>query len=170
MGTVMHDFTEMDHHWMQHALQLGEQARDAGEVPVGAILVLNNEIIGKGYNQPITHQDPTSHAEILALREGAKHLNNYRLLDATLYVTLEPCLMCAGAMVHARIKRLVYGAADPKTGVVASRLTILSENFLNHHVQCQGGLMADACGGLLSQFFQAKRQMKATNQSKLVDK
>lgn len=170
MGFDMQEFTAMDQHWMQQALRLGEQAKDAGEVPVGAVLVLNNEIIGTGYNHSITHQDPTCHAEIMALRAGAKTLNNYRLLDTTLYVTLEPCLMCAGAMIHARIKRLVYGACDPKTGVVESRLTVLAEDFLNHHVQYQGGLMAETCGELLSTFFQSKRQMKLANKTKLIDK
>ncbi|RDI44821.1 tRNA adenosine(34) deaminase TadA [Aquicella lusitana] len=151
-------FSERDNFWMQRAIQLAETAALQGEVPVGAVLVLNDEVIGEGYNCPISHADPTAHAEIVALRSGAKKLQNYRLPNATLYVTLEPCLMCAGAVVHARIKRLVYGAADPKAGAIVSMATVLNEPFLNHRVQHEGGLLAETCGHLLSQFFQARRQ------------
>lgn len=150
-------FTKDDEYWMQQALELAEQAAKAEEVPVGAILILDNEVIGEGYNRPISLADPTAHAEILALREGARKLNNYRLCDTSLYVTLEPCLMCVGAMVHARIKRLIFGAKDPKTGAVVSVVQALDFPFLNHKVTHAGGLLANECGILLSQFFQARR-------------
>ena len=150
--------TGRDEHWMRHALQLAEHAASKQEVPVGAVLVLNNEVIGEGYNSPITHNDPCAHAEIIALRNGAKTLNNYRLIDTTLYVTLEPCLMCAGAMVHARIKRLIFGANDPKAGVIESVAQMLDFPFLNHRVNYSGGLLAEQCGGVLSKFFRERRQ------------
>lgn len=151
-------FTEKDEYWMRHALALAARAEAAGEVPVGAVLVLNDEIIGEGYNQPISTHDPTGHAEIIALRAGALVLQNYRLVNSTLYVTLEPCLMCAGALVHARIKRLVYGATDPKTGVITSQINAPDFSFLNHRLLCQGGLLAPACGEIVSVFFQKKRK------------
>lgn len=150
-------FTDRDHHWMQYAIQLAEKAASQQEVPVGAVLVLNDEIIGEGYNCPITHQDATAHAEIMALREGAKRIGNYRLLDATLYVTLEPCIMCAGAMVHARIKRLVFGAYDGKSGAITSKTKALDLTFLNHSIDYAGGLLAEQGGGLLSNFFRERR-------------
>ena len=150
-------FTENDTQWMQHALKLAERAAAAGEVPVGAVLVLDDKIIAEGSNSPIQDCDPTAHAEIKALRSAALSLNNYRLINATLYVTLEPCIMCAGAMVHARIKRLVYGASDPKAGAVQSVAKVLDKPFLNHRVEYQMGLLAQPCGLILSQFFQAKR-------------
>jgi tRNA(adenine34) deaminase len=150
-------FSERDQFWMQRALELAQQAVVAGEVPVGAIIVLNNEIIGEGSNSPIKHHDPTAHAEIIAMRDAAQHIENYRLVDATLYVTLEPCLMCAGAMVHARIARLVYGATDAKAGAVQSQCQVLNFPYLNHRVTVSGGLLADQCGELLTQFFKARR-------------
>ena len=153
-------FTEQDTHWMQLAILQAEKAASLGEVPVGAILVLNNELIAASHNTPIAKQDPTAHAEILALRTAAEKINNYRLVDATLYVTLEPCLMCCGAMVHARIKRLVYGAADGKAGAVVSQTQALDHTFLNHRVDHSGGLLAAHCGMLLSQFFQSRRASK----------
>lgn len=143
--------------WMSQALAQARLAEAAGEVPVGAVLVLNDECIATGYNCPIASNDPTAHAEVMALRAGAKALGNYRLLDCTLYVTLEPCAMCAGAMVHARVKRLVYGAYDAKAGAVSSQSQWLDQPFLNHRVAHEGGVMAEACGGLLSAFFKAKR-------------
>lgn len=146
-----------DQHWMQHALRLAERARQQNEVPVGAVLVLDNEIVSEGCNSPIQQADPCAHAELIALRDYANKIQNYRLLNTTLYVTLEPCLMCAGAMVHARIKRLVYGAPDPKTGVIDSRLQILDQTFLNHRVAHTGGVMAAECGKVLSDFFKARR-------------
>ncbi len=150
-------FTERDHYWMQRAIQLAEQAAQAGEVPIGALLVLNDEVVGEGYNRPIREHDPTAHAEIVALRDAASRIGNYRLLDTTLYVTLEPCMMCAGAMVHARIKKLIYGATDPKAGAVVSKVNLLEQTFLNHRVEHAGGLLSDTCGHLLSQFFKCRR-------------
>ncbi len=150
-------FTARDEYWMQQALQLANVAAAAGEVPVGAVLVLDDAMIAGGYNCPISARDPTAHAEMIALRKGAEKIGNYRLVNATLYVTLEPCLMCAGAMVHARIKRLIYGAADPKTGVIQSRESVFDKPFLNHRVDYAQGLLAEQCGRVLSQFFQERR-------------
>lgn len=144
--------------WMHHALKLAERAQQEGEVPVGAVLVLNDEIIGAGWNRPITAHDPTAHAEIMALRAGAAKLGNYRLNDTTLYVTLEPCVMCAGAIVHARIKRLVFGASDPKAGAIVSAFNILDSARLNHRVEYASGILAEECGGMLSRFFEARRK------------
>jgi tRNA(adenine34) deaminase len=146
-----------DEHWMAYALSLAKRAEAAGEVPVGAILVLDNEIIGEGWNQPIGASDPTAHAEILALRQGAARINNYRLLNTTLYVTLEPCAMCAGAMIHARIKRLVFGARDPKTGAAGSVLNLLQDERLNHRVISGSNVLGEACGELLRRFFKERR-------------
>ena len=143
--------------WMQYALRLAERAEQEGEVPVGAVLVLNDEIIGEGWNRPIAAHDPTAHAEVMALRAGAAKMGNYRLNDTTLYVTLEPCVMCAGAMVHARIKRLVFGASDPKSGAIVSVFNILDSARLNHRVEYVSGILSDECGGMLSQFFEARR-------------
>ena len=151
------NFSEKDEHWMRHALQLAERAAREQEVPVGAVLVLDDEIIGEGYNSPITHRDPSAHAEIIALRNGAKSISNYRLLNTTLYVTLEPCIMCAGAMVHARVQRLVFGAKDPKSGAIESASQVLDFPFLNHRVNYAGGLLADHCGRVLSNFFWDRR-------------
>lgn len=144
-------------HWMQHALSLANTAAKMNEVPVGAVIVLNNEIIGEGFNQPIHHSDPTAHAEIVALRAAANAIGNYRIVDATLYVTLEPCVMCVGAMIHARIKRLVFGAYDPKSGAVNSIFNLLDENKFNHKIEYQGGLLHEACGGILREFFKIRR-------------
>lgn len=146
-----------DMRWMQHALTLAKAAAHAGEVPVGAVLVSDNQVIAEAYNAPISHHDPCAHAEVLALRQGAVALQNYRLINTTLYVTLEPCMMCAGAMVHARIQRLVYGASDPKTGVIHSRMQLLDQPFLNHRIQYEGGVLSAECGQVLSDFFKAKR-------------
>lgn len=143
--------------FMRHALELAQKAKDKGEVPVGAVAVLDNEIIGEGFNCPINTCDPTAHAEIIALREAARKLNNYRLPGVTLYVTLEPCLMCVGAMLHARIKRLVFGALDPKTGAVTSTFKILEEKKLNHKIQHQSGVLAPECGKILADFFKSRR-------------
>jgi tRNA(adenine34) deaminase len=150
-------FTEQDSYWMQQAIALAENAARNAEVPVGAVLIHENKIIGQGSNSPISHSDPSAHAEILALREGAKTLNNYRLINSTLYVTLEPCVMCLGAIVHARVKRVVFGAFDLKTGAVESVFDLGKTNKFNHTVEYQGGLLAQQCGGLLSQFFRARR-------------
>ncbi len=146
-----------DINYMEQALTLAQHAQEQGEVPVGAILVLDDEIIGKGWNQPISSNDPTAHAEIIALREGATKLKNYRLLNTTLYVTLEPCAMCIGAMIHARIKRLVFGAHDPKTGAVESIFNLL-DTKLNHQINYQGGVLADESSELLRRFFRHRRR------------
>src|SRR3990167_8614069 len=142
-------FDETDVQFMQQALSLAKLAAAQGEVPVGAILVLNKEVIGEGYNRSISANDPGGHAELVALRAGAQAISNYRLLNTTLYVTLEPCMMCAGALVHARIKRLVYGAADAKTEIITSQMGALNAPFLNHHVHHEGGLLAPLCGEIV---------------------
>ena len=139
--------------YMAEALSLARAARDRGEVPVGAIVVSDGEIIGRGGNAPIAANDPTAHAEIAALRDAAVALGNYRLPGCTLYVTLEPCAMCAGAILHARISRLVYGARDPKTGACGSVVDLFGDARLNHHATAEGGVLADECGKLLSDFF-----------------
>ncbi|MCR9192904.1 MAG: tRNA adenosine(34) deaminase TadA [Gammaproteobacteria bacterium] len=147
-----------DEHWMTHALTLAQQARDEGEVPVGAVLVTEDQqILGSGYNQVIQRHDPTAHAELLALQSAGAQLNNYRLNQTTLYVTLEPCCMCAGAMVHARLKRLVFGAFDPKTGAAGSVFDLLNGQRLNHKVSVEGGCLATSCGEILKTFFKEKR-------------
>lgn len=151
-------FSAHDQYWMQHAIQLAHYAQQQGEVPVGAVLVLNNKIVGEGWNQSITQNDPTAHAEIVALRHAGKSLNNYRLLGTTLYVTLEPCMMCANALVHARVGRLVFAASDPKAGAVGSILNVLELSCLNHSVQWQKGLCSQICSQMLTAFFKSKRQ------------
>ena len=149
---------EQDEHWMRYALTLAQKAWDMGEVPVGAVLVDNaNTILGCGYNQMIQGHDPSAHAEILAIRAAGQAVENYRLKDTTLYVTLEPCCMCAGAMVHARIQRLVFGAYDPKTGAAGSVFHLLASDQLNHQVSVAGGCLAEPCGALLKRFFKERR-------------
>lgn len=148
---------ENDEYWMTHAIELARRAERAGEVPVGAVLVLGEQIIGEGWNQPIQSHDPTAHAEIVALRQGALKLNNYRLVNTTLYVTLEPCAMCVGAMIHARIQRLVFGAYDPKTGFAGSVGDLLNEPKLNHCIDYCGGLLSEICSSILRTFFQNRR-------------
>ena len=142
---------------MARALELASQARDSGEVPVGAVVVHEGAVIGEGYNQPITLADPSAHAEMQAMRTAARRLDNYRLAGATLYVTLEPCAMCAGAMVHARIERLVYGAADPKTGAAGSVFNLVQAEQLNHRLEVADGVMEKECGELLRDFFRERR-------------
>lgn len=143
---------------MQVALALAKQAQESGEVPVGAVVVRNGIIVGRGYNRPIAATDPSAHAEIMALRDAGSYLANYRLLDCTLYVTLEPCVMCVGAIFHARIRRLVYAATDPKTGACGSIVDLPAETRLNHHLQVDAGIMAPEAGVLLKQFFAQKRK------------
>lgn len=150
-------FHETDHFWMQQAIELAKRAASQGEVPVGAVLVLENQIIGTGWNRPIGENDPTAHAEIMALRAGAEKIGNYRLPNTILYVTLEPCIMCAGAIVHSRVKQLIHGALDPKAGAVVSMTRVFDQPFLNHHVEHRSGLLAEKCGELLSQFFRERR-------------
>ena len=142
---------------MRHALELARRAQDEGEVPVGAVVVLDEKILGEGWNRPISAADPTAHAEIQAMRAAATTRKNYRLVGATLYVTLEPCAMCVGAMFHARIRRVVFGASDPKTGAAGSTLDLFQEKRLNHHALVQGGVLAAECGALLSAFFASRR-------------
>lgn len=146
-----------DDDWLHRALKLAHRAQQNREVPVGAVLVKDDEIIADGWNQPISTNDPSAHAEIIALRKGAKALDNYRLINTTLYVTLEPCAMCVGAMIQARIKRLVFGAYDPRAGAVTSVFQLLDEKSLNHCVEWQGGVRADECGAILKAFFQQRR-------------
>jgi tRNA(adenine34) deaminase len=145
-------------HWMDQALALAREARARGEVPVGAVVVRDGAIVGRGGNAPIGATDPTAHAEIAALREAARKLGNYRLTNCDLYVTIEPCAMCAGAILHARIRRLVFGARDPKTGACGSVVDLFAEPRLNHHTTVTGDVAADACGSLLSDFFAARRR------------
>ena len=144
-------------YWMQQALRLARQAESEGEVPVGAVIVLDNKIIGEGWNRPIKSADATAHAEIQALRMACAKVNNYRRPGATMYVTLEPCLMCAGALIHARIETLVYGADEPKTGAAGSNIDAFQLTNLNHRVKLEGGVLADECSALLKQFFQSRR-------------
>ncbi|MDR9890700.1 tRNA adenosine(34) deaminase TadA [Pseudenterobacter timonensis] len=156
----MSDLEHNHEYWMRHALTLAKRAWDEGEVPVGAVLVHNNRVIGEGWNRPIGRHDPTAHAEIMALRQGGMVLQNYRLLETTLYVTLEPCVMCSGAMVHGRITTLVYGARDEKTGAAGSLMDVLGHPGMNHQVNVIGGVLAEECSGLLSDFFRMRRQQK----------
>ena len=144
--------------WMRHALDLAQQAREAGEVPVGAVIVRDGVIIGEGYNQPIRANDPTAHAEIVALRAAAAHAGNYRLPGAVLYVTIEPCTMCVGAMVHARLERVVFGAREPKAGALLSNLHLHEADIYNHHLGVEEGVMAQECSTLIAGFFSSRRQ------------
>ena len=143
---------------MCHALELARRAQAVDEVPVGALLVRDDQIIGEGWNVSITSHDPSAHAEIRALRAAANSISNYRLPDTTLYVTLEPCVMCAGAIIHARVQRVVFGARDPKTGAAGSVFTILNSDQHNHGVQITEGILAEECGQLLTDFFRARRK------------
>ncbi len=142
---------------MREALVLARNAGGIGEVPVGAVVVRDGEIVGRGFNAPISRHDPSAHAEIMALRDAAANLGNYRLVGCSLYVTLEPCTMCMGAIFHARVGRVVYGASDPKTGACGSIIDLPAETRLNHHAEVVGGVLADECGGLLSRFFARRR-------------
>jgi tRNA(adenine34) deaminase len=146
-----------DEDFMRQALALARKAQEEGEVPVGALVVLDERVIGEGWNRPISASDPTAHAEIQAMRAAAATLRNYRLLGCTLYVTLEPCAMCVGAMFHARIRRVVFGASDPKTGAAGSTVNLFEEKRLNHHALVQGGVLAAECGAMLSAFFASRR-------------
>lgn len=148
---------KIDIAFMRQALVLAEKAAQANEVPVGAVVVFNNSIIGESYNQTISACDPSAHAEVLALRHAAKHLSNHRLLESTLYVTLEPCLMCCGCMLHARVARVVYGAREPRTGAVVSINEALADPAVMHHVSVTEGVLADECQALLKQFFKQRR-------------
>ena len=148
-----------DEFYMRKALQLARQAWDAGEVPVGALVVLDDVIVGRGYNAPISRHDPSAHAEMMALRDASRQLGNYRLPGVSLYVTLEPCAMCAGAIMHARVARVIFGAPDLKTGAAGSVLNLFAEPRLNHHASVIGGVLAVECGAMLSEFFAERRLM-----------
>ena len=147
----------LDEQYMRRAIELARQAEAAGEVPVGAVIVKDGVIVAEGWNHPIGAHDPTAHAEIVALRAAGAALGTYRLTGTTLYVTLEPCAMCASAMVHARVQRLVYAATDPRAGAAGSVFNIVQHPSLNHRIECTGGVLADACGALLRSFFVARR-------------
>jgi tRNA(adenine34) deaminase len=149
--------TTLDRTYMDRALELAHRAEAAGEVPVGAVVVFDDQIIGEGWNQPIGAHDPSAHAEMVAMRAAAKHMKNYRLPGTTLYVTLEPCAMCVGAIIHARVARVVFGAFDPKTGAAGSVFPLLASDKFNHRVEVTGGLMEEQCGEILRNFFQSRR-------------
>ncbi|MGC7589616.1 tRNA adenosine(34) deaminase TadA [Bisgaard Taxon 46] len=158
--------SDLDEKWMRYALELANKAEQLGEIPVGAVLVDDEgNILGEGWNLSIIESDPTAHAEIVALRQGGKTLQNYRLLNTTLYVTLEPCTMCAGAILHSRIKRLVFGASDYKTGAVGSRFHFFDNYKMNHSIEITAGVLQEECSQKLSAFFQKRReQQKAAKQ------
>jgi len=151
------DQAELDHQFMEQAIEQAQLAAAANEVPVGAVLVRDGKVISRGFNQPISHHDPSAHAEMLALREAARVEANYRLPGTTLYVTLEPCAMCSGAILHARVERLVFGAPDPKTGAAGSVLDVFSSKEINHQTSVEGGVMSEECGQLLRSFFKERR-------------
>jgi tRNA(adenine34) deaminase len=146
-----------DEAWMRYAIRLAQRAEQQGEVPVGAVLVKDGRCIAEGWNTSISLHDPSAHAEIVALRLAGKALGNYRLVNTTLYVTLEPCVMCMGALSQARVNRLVFGASDPKRGAVCSAIALADARFLNHQITWQGGILADECATILKDFFRAKR-------------
>jgi tRNA(adenine34) deaminase len=157
MKAVAPATSALDEKFMREALDLARRAEAAGEVPVGAVLVYDGQVVGRGWNRPITTHDPAAHAEILAIREAASALGNYRLMDTSIYVTLEPCPMCAGALVHARVARLVYGAADPKAGAAGSVFNLVQSGVLNHRLEVERGVLAAECGTLLKDFFARRR-------------
>jgi len=149
---------ERDQYWIRYALNLAGKAQDNGEVPVGAVIVRDNELLSEGWNQPIASNDPTAHAEIVALRAAGNAESNYRLPGSTLYVTLEPCVMCVGAIMHARVARVVYGAKDPRAGAAGSAFSLLESDQFNHTVQVESGILAEECGLILRNFFKQKRE------------
>ncbi|MBD8575056.1 tRNA adenosine(34) deaminase TadA [Pseudomonas syringae] len=151
-----------DQDFMREALALAAQGAALGEVPVGAIVVVDGQVVGRGYNCPISGHDPSAHAEMVAIRDAARALSNYRLPGSTLYVTLEPCSMCAGLIVHSRIGRVVYGALEPKAGVVQSQGQFFTQGFLNHRVLFEGGVLGEECGSVLSEFFRKRRALQKT--------
>ncbi|MBL8191774.1 MAG: tRNA adenosine(34) deaminase TadA [Acidobacteria bacterium] len=159
----LQDLNSLDQFFMGFALAEARRAKDAGEVPIGAVVVIDKQIVGSGHNQPIGLNDPTAHAEILAMRRAAERIANYRLTEATLYVTIEPCAMCAGAMVNARIKRLVYGATEIRAGAVDSVFQICTNSSLNHQVEVTSGIRADECRELMQAFFKLRRKTKVEN-------
>jgi tRNA(adenine34) deaminase len=146
-----------DEYWMRRALELARKAADVDEVPVGAVIIKDNQLLAEGWNHPIQLHDPSAHAEMIALRQAGMALNNYRLLDTTLYVTLEPCVMCVGAMIHARVGRVVFGAYDPKTGAAGSMFDLLKSEKHNHRIEVTGGVLEAQCRDVLQEFFKRKR-------------
>lgn len=146
-----------DEHWMQLALEQAQLAAAVGEVPVGAVLIKDNQLVASGFNQPISSCDPSAHAEIVVLRAAAKNLSNYRLPGTTLYVTIEPCTMCVGALIHARVERLVFGATEPRAGAIVSAARLLDGAQFNHRIAVQGGVLAETCAAVMQQFFRKKR-------------
>ena len=154
----MHNDNDITH--MTHALRLAEKARAMGEVPVGCVIIKDNRVIAEGWNQPIAHHDPSAHAEVMAIRAAGQSLENYRLPDTTLYVTLEPCTMCAGLMIHARIKRVVFGTSEPKTGACGSMFSVIPDDKHNHNLEVQGGILQDKCSEIIKRFFAEKRLAK----------
>jgi len=155
---MLEDQQAIDEKYMRRAIELAEQGEALGEVPVGAVIVCNDEIVGEGFNQPITSHDPTAHAEVVALRSAANSIQNYRVIDSTLYVTLEPCTMCVGALIHARISRLVFGTNEPKAGAVVSQSQLLDASYFNHRIEMQNGVLAEECQHQLSDFFRRRRE------------
>ncbi|MCL6415879.1 tRNA adenosine(34) deaminase TadA [Aestuariirhabdus sp. Z084] len=155
-----------DEHWMRLALEQAQRAAQCDEVPVGALVVHAGRLVGTGFNQPISACNPVAHAEILALQDAARCLNNYRLIDCTLYVTLEPCTMCAGALIHSRIQRLVYGATEPKAGAILSTSRVLEQEAMNHRIEVTGGILAQESSALISGFFQRRRAEKRAARGK----
>ncbi|MGK0442554.1 MAG: tRNA(Arg) A34 adenosine deaminase TadA [Pseudohongiellaceae bacterium] len=153
----------VDEKWMRYALNLAKKAAEQGEVPVGAVVVNGGEIIGEGWNRPIISCDPTAHAEVVALRDAGLNEQNYRLPGTTLYVTIEPCTMCAGAIIHSRVTRVVYGATEPKSGVIESNPCVFDGEHLNHKVEFSGGVLASECSDIVSSFFKARREVKKKN-------
>ncbi|KEQ19785.1 hypothetical protein GZ78_07940 [Endozoicomonas numazuensis] len=152
---------------MREALKEAEKARDKGEVPVGAVVIREGKIIGRGFNQPISGCNPVAHAEVLALQEAAAHADNYRLVDCELYVTLEPCTMCAGAIIHSRVKRVVFGALEPKAGALISQARTLELPFMNYRVEMTAGVLEDECSEMISAFFKARREAKKAEKQRL---
>ena len=148
----------VDEKWMRYAIRLAQRAEEQGEVPVGAVLVKGDQCLAEGWNEPVQSHDPTAHAEMVAIRRAGIAIENYRLVDSTLYVTLEPCVMCMGAIAHARIKRLVFGAFDPKRGAACNALSLANTTFLNHKIAWDGGVLEPECSELLIEFFKAKRK------------
>jgi len=159
-ATEREEQTAQDEQWMRHAMALAAQAEGIGEIPVGAVLVLDGQVVGEGWNRSISEHDACAHAEIMAIRSAGERLQNYRLLDTTLYVTLEPCCMCAGALIHSRVRRVVYGARDLKTGAAGSVFEILQDPRHNHRVELTGGVLAEVCAAQLSAFFKRRRAEK----------
>ena len=151
-------YHQLDEFFMNFALAEARRASDVGEVPIGAVIVIANQIVGRGHNRPISSHDPTGHAEIIAIRDASRYIGNYRLLDASLYVTIEPCAMCAGALINARIKRLIYGAPDLRAGAVNSVFQLCANSSLNHQVEVTSGILTEACRELMQTFFKQRRR------------